>query len=748
MVVINYKAISIKYYVFFLLGSVFFGCHHDPYDGISLDEFILDEGLRIDLIAAEPLLDSPLDISFDAQGRIWAVELPGYMRDIDGSDEEAPDGRLVVLSDNDADGIMDTRDVLLDTLVAPRTLLHVYGGLLYSHGTGLYWSEIEGLSLTNTILIDSLYVVGGNIEHQPNNLYYHQDNWIYSANSKARYRRVNGEWLREATSFRGQWGLSGDADGYLYYNNNSVPLFTDYAWPNELLDNPYQSIRYNLNQSIAESRRIYPYGPTAVNRGYIEGILDEQGRVKEFTSACGPLIYHGDRLGTAYTNNAFVSAPEGNLIKRYIIEESKDLKIASSPYDTIEFLRSMDETFRPINLYNAPDGSLYILDLRKGIIQHRAYMTSYLRDKILGKSLDQIKGLGRIYRVSQSNDTPKPLANKSGYTKSDLLKLLQSNLMYNRIYAQRVLIGLDDRSIKDELVKILLNPKNEHGQISALWTLEGLGLIDADIWQQASQMPLNTKIHWHVAKITSRVKDVEVDSLISYFQKLTALGNRSIDQQIAREIGKYDIAPAQSILTNLIDRYGNDPHTVEYLINGLSGKEESILTQVKNNSSADSLSNMLNVVINYKVNEDVKTPQLPKATYKDKRTAGLELYSQYCSACHGLDGMGKNQLAPPLVHSEYVSGSPERLTAITLVGLQGPITVNGKNYDMKAVMPGIMNNPALTDADISDLLTFLRNSFSESSWVSEEIVSKTREELMGRTEPFRAEELIRFGSEK
>ena len=64
---------------------------------------------------------------------------------------------------------------------------------------------------------------------------------------------------------------------------------------------------------------------------------------------------------------------------------------------------SKDESFRPVSLYNAPDGSLYVLDLRKGVIQHRAYMTSYLREKILKKRLDTINGKGRIYRVASSN---------------------------------------------------------------------------------------------------------------------------------------------------------------------------------------------------------------------------------------------------------------------------------------------------------------------------------------------------------
>ncbi|MEL6821898.1 MAG: dehydrogenase, partial [Calditrichota bacterium] len=360
----------------------------------STDEFILQDGFTIQTIAAEPLLDSPVALSFDNSGRIWAVELPGYMRDIDGSDEEKADGRIVLLEDKNSDGIMDSRRVILDKLKAPRTLLHIYGGLLYSNGGSLFWAKLNNTLIGEAQLVDSLYVVGGNIEHQPNSLHYHLDNWIYSANCRTRYRLKNGVWLKEATSFRGQWGLSSDIDGRFYYNNNHLPVATDYAMPNQLIQNPWQKVQYGHTQDVASSREIYGYQATAVNRGYQEGVLDTDGKVRHFTSACSPLVYTGNQLGSDLFQDVFVCAPEANLIKRYIQQVRNGQITAVPAYDSSEFLISKDETFRPVNLYNAPDGSMYILDLRKGIIQHRAYMTSYLREKILERGLEAFNGKG------------------------------------------------------------------------------------------------------------------------------------------------------------------------------------------------------------------------------------------------------------------------------------------------------------------------------------------------------------------
>ncbi len=60
-----------------------------------------------------------------------------------------------------------------------------------------------------------------------------------------------------------------------------------------------------------------------------------------------------------------------------------------------------------------------------------------------------------------------------------------------------------------------------------------------------------------------------------------------------------------------------------------------------------------------------------------------------CAACHGADGKGLESLGPPLVRSEWVNGSQERLSAILLQGLMGPIEVGGKKYTQAAAMQGV-----------------------------------------------------------
>ena len=72
-------------------------------------------------------------------------------------------------------------------------------------------------------------------------------------------------------------------------------------------------------------------------------------------------------------------------------------------------------------------------------------------------------------------------------------------------------------------------------------------------------------------------------------------------------------------------------------------------------------------------------------------------------------------LGPPLDESEWVTGDPKRLAKILLHGLKGPITVNGIKYNPAAAMPGLSMNPTIKDADIADVMTYIRAEWSNKA---------------------------------
>lgn len=205
----------------------------------SLENYQIEDGFELNLIASEPFLKAPVTMDFDNKGRMWVVEMIGYMPNLEGIGEEEPNGMISILEDLDKDGVVDHKKVFLNQLVLPRAVAHVYGGLLYVDGPKLIFVEIKNDKPGKKTIVDPIYAKGGNVEHSSNGLMMNIDNWIYNANLNFRYRLKNGKWLKEPTSSRGQWGITKDNFGRLYFNNNSTNLKGDLVLPNKVIRNKY-----------------------------------------------------------------------------------------------------------------------------------------------------------------------------------------------------------------------------------------------------------------------------------------------------------------------------------------------------------------------------------------------------------------------------------------------------------------------------------------------------------------------------
>ncbi|MFM7100529.1 MAG: c-type cytochrome [Verrucomicrobiota bacterium] len=457
----------------------------------QLKSFRVPEGFRVECVASEPLVRSPVAAQFDHLGRLWVVEMSGYMRHPDGTGEGEPVGAVAILSDRDGDGRMDQRTVFLEGLVMPRAVMLYRDGALVAEPPRLWWArdtDGDGRADRRELVAEDYATQDdpklgpkANPEHASNSPTWALDNWIYSANHPARYRWVSGTWRREPTAFGGQWGLTQDDFGRLYFNSNSDQLRAELIPGRYLARNPHLRQPAGASHQLARDQRVWPARVNpGVNRGYQPGQLTPEGRLATFTGACGPVVYRGDQFPEEYRGNVFLCEPTGNLIRRNRILEEDGLLTATNAHPEGEFLTSTDERFRPVNLLNGPDGSLYVLDFARGLIQHRIYLTSYLRQQIESRQLHAPVDLGRIYLVVHTGRPRVAPRWPVQPGEADLVAALSHPNGWWRDRAQQLLVERGNPGGADAVRRVARAESNPSplGRLHALWTLEGLGQLD------------------------------------------------------------------------------------------------------------------------------------------------------------------------------------------------------------------------------------------------------------------------------
>lgn len=723
-------------------------CKTDPLSAeASLDNMTVEDGFEVKLIASEPLIAAPVALTFDNQSRIWALEMNGFMPDTLGTGEDIPSGKVVILEDKDLDGVMDDRKEFLDSLRLPRALCLIEDGLLVGEPPYLWYYEIKNDKPGKKVLVDSVYADEGNVEHQPNGLLRAMDNWIYNAKSAKRYKKDGDRWIIEKTHFRGQWGISQDNYGRLFYNHNSANVIGDYFTPGLGATNKNQREVAGYNMAVVPDNRVYPAHATpGVNRGYLPGVLDTTQRLVNFTAACGPLIYRGDLFADEYRLNSFVADPAGNLVKRNIMNlDSGYFAKGQQAYQEKEFISSVDERFRPVNLHDGPDGALYVVDMYRGIIQHKTYLTPYLKNEIKKRDLTLPLVCGRIYKVVPKGNGSKFRAMPK--EPQALVGLLGDPNGWIRDRAQQILV---DRKQKDVVpaLKKALQGSNVYARMHAFWTLEGLHALETPeviAALNANAWPVKMQA---LSVIPSVINQANAATYVTALNTPAMLNDKLAAPYLAllaKTIRTYDSNAAEAMLTQLVKTYSNDKFVADAVISNLEGKEEAYQKQVLKQLPDTSLviNKQLKTIVTNKFN--ALNNNDPRETER-KFPRGAALFRTNCQTCHGADLNGIKSLAPPLNKSEWVTGKKERLAAIVLYGLSGPVEVNKHLYtkpEIMADMPGIGSSNEFSDEDIAQLLSYIRDyGRNKADKVSQPEVTKVREQFKGRDKAFTIEELL------
>jgi mono/diheme cytochrome c family protein len=208
------------------------------------------------------------------------------------------------------------------------------------------------------------------------------------------------------------------------------------------------------------------------------------GRLKAFTAACGPWVYRGNLLPEFY-GNVFVAEPAAHVVRRTTVTSEGGTIHGRNAYQQAEFIASTDERFRPVSFATGPDGALYVVDLYRGVLQHRIALTSYLRKQAEDRKLDQPLHLGRIYRVIPAGDPPPRATRLAPMVNRDLVERLGYPNSWWRETAQRLLVEHRDPSVIPALREAVRGGMNSLGRLHALWTLQGMAALDLSSAQRA-----------------------------------------------------------------------------------------------------------------------------------------------------------------------------------------------------------------------------------------------------------------------
>ncbi len=550
----------------------------------SLSSFKVPEGLKVQLVAAEPDVIAPVMSTFGPDGRLWVVEMPGYMSDLDGTRELEPNGRIVVLTDTDRDGRMDDRTVFLDELVLPRAMAVVEDGILVAAPPNLIHArDLDGDNHADeTTILDSSFGGLESPEHAGNGLRYGLDNWLHCSQHSWEYRFNRGELARRAVPPHGQWGTTSDAWGQWYYTPNSYPLLMDLLPKHVVSMNRAQRDHSGVYEHLpadqsVHSIRINP----GVNRAYRSNTLNDDFTLSQFTAACGPTIYLDSVLGDTYEGDVFICEPAGNTVEhRNLVHRAEHLtpELRTDP-DIGAIIASSDERFRPVHAETGPDGGLYITDMYRGILQHKIFMTTFLRRQIEERRLDTPIDMGRIWRIVPDDDVTRTPTDLTALDDHELVEQLDAVNGVVRRLAQQQLVNRTDLSkpALDRLESMAGSSDSQFGRIHALWTLHGRESLSSSLLVSAMEDA--------DARIRHQAYRMAADHLGSarvLDQVLIGLDDPSVScrRQAAASLAATD---ASTILTELADALNETPADQVLrtaVVAGSSGNEIDLLSEL------------------------------------------------------------------------------------------------------------------------------------------------------------------------
>ena len=371
----------------------------------------------------------------------------------------------------------------------------------------------------------------------------------------------------------------------MYRNVNDAPLFIDYTPARYFVRNPNAPRTRGLYESLIDQMEatVYPVRQNrGVNRGYRDPFFRPDGSSIVIQGAGSPTVYRGDKYPADVRGSVFITDSPTNLVHRFnIVDDGTGRLTAKNAYARGEFLASSDERFRPVNLVSAPDGTLYVVDMYRGVVQDGGIWSDYLRDYIKSHDLELPVQRGRIWRIvygsAATNKGPKPSLSSASPTQ--LVTTLGHPNGWWRDTAQRLLVERGATSVAPALKKLAASAPDWRTKLHALWTLDGLDAIDPETVERALLDP-KAEVRASAVRLAERYLASEKPSVAKAVLALANDKNWNVRRQVAASLGELPATARPDPATQLLKKYGSDPLIVDAVISSIPGAEEQVLTDV------------------------------------------------------------------------------------------------------------------------------------------------------------------------
>lgn len=677
--------------------------------------FWLPPGYRLEPVLADPVIEDPGQVAFDGDGRMFVLELRGYEQTLDGRDLVPPIGRISVHEDRDDDGVYEHHRVFVDGIVFPRFVLPWGADSVLTMET--HQDEIWKYTDTNgdgtaddKTLFSANFGRPGNIEHQPSSLFWAMDNWLYSTYNSFRMRWTPTGLVRESTGINGaQWGISQDNDGKLWFQGGASGMPGYFQFP-------VHYGNFDIPDRFEPDLNVMWGAPILVGdiQVGVPGTRMPDGSLIHATAGAGSQVYRGDRLPSDLVGDYLYGEVVARVVRRLRPVKTEGLTQLRNAYPLSEFIRSLDPLFRPVDVVTAPDGTLYIADMYRGIIEGAPWAKegTYLRKKIEQYQLDRVRGYGRIWRLTYDGmprDRTRPRMLQE--TPTQLVAHLSHPNGWWRDTAQHLIVLGGDRSVVPALQALARRSDNPLARVHALWTLEGLGALDAALVRTLLADP-SPRIRVQAIRASETLYKAGDRSLLEAYR--AAALDRDVD------------VVTQALLTlNLV-------------------KAPDLATTIRAAQAAHAARGVQHLGARMLEPTSMLTSTGRRGLTPEQRASlerGETAYQELCATCHAADGLGERPAgealprAPSLAASARVQGHRDYTIKAILHGLTGPI--DGTTYAQVMV-------PMATSTDqwIADVASFIRNAFGNSaSLVTAAQVAHARQASGRRATPWTLPEL-------